>query len=316
LVSAASILVTGRDAALSTWDDDEVEMKKFATAAALGGDVLIVFDNVDTRLGGATLNKLLTKPHHEGRVLGYSLNYKGPLYAVWVATGINMTYRSETRRRTLPCRLESPEERPEQRGGFKYPNLLRHIERHRPEYLADVLTILLAYCAAGKPTQPLTPYGSFHEWSDLVRSALVWVGLPDPVLTREGIHTAIDPELEGVPVLFNAMQLLDENGAGLTAAQILSAVETYAGVSSPKGEMFDELKATLELICAPPEGRDEAQAGNGVSTKSLGKKLSFLCDRPIDGRVLRFIPSKGHHAARYRAEKLKKGPRVVKRSAE
>jgi putative DNA primase/helicase len=63
----------------------------------------------------------------------------------------------------------------------------------RGKYVAAALTVVRAYIVAGKPGK-LPPLASFEEWSDLVRSALVWLGLPDPVETSEDARDD-DPEL-------------------------------------------------------------------------------------------------------------------------
>lgn len=50
------------------------------------------------------------------------------------------------------------------------------------------LTILKAYHHAGRPEQKIRPFGRFEEWSNLVRSAIVWLELPDPCESRKGIE--------------------------------------------------------------------------------------------------------------------------------
>jgi hypothetical protein len=48
--------------------------------------------------------------------------------------------------------------------------------------VADVLTVLRAFVAAGRPVTVPT-LGSFEDW-DLVRGALVWLGEDDPLVTQ------------------------------------------------------------------------------------------------------------------------------------
>jgi hypothetical protein len=47
--------------------------------------------------------------------------------------------------------LNCPDEHPEERTGFKYPDLLGYVTSNRGELLAAVLTILRASFVAGKP---------------------------------------------------------------------------------------------------------------------------------------------------------------------
>jgi putative DNA primase/helicase len=69
-------------------------------------------------------------------------------------------------------------ERPENRSFSANP--LEMVQADRGKYVAAALTVLRAYTAAGRPGKP-APLGSFENWSDLVRGALVWLGCADPV---------------------------------------------------------------------------------------------------------------------------------------
>ena len=61
----------------------------------------------------------------------------------------------------------------------------------RGRYIAAILTIARAYRVAGSPGK-LPPRLSFDEWSDNVRSALVWLGWPDPDESIKAVRAA-DP---------------------------------------------------------------------------------------------------------------------------
>ena len=72
----------------------------------------------------------------------------------------------------------------------------------RGAYVAAVLTICRAYLAAGQPDK--APHlGSFEEWSDLVRSALMWLGEADPVSTME-ISRSEDPTTDELAAVLKA----------------------------------------------------------------------------------------------------------------
>ena len=51
---------------------------------------------------------------------------------------------------------------------------------NRGTYIAAALTICRAYIVAGRPDKKKR-LASFEGWSDTVRSAIAWLGLPDPV---------------------------------------------------------------------------------------------------------------------------------------
>jgi hypothetical protein len=75
---------------------------------------------------------------------------EAPLYMTWYATGNNVAIHADTARRVCHIRLESPDERPEERQDFRHPNLLGWVGQERPRLLCAALAILLAYCAAGR----------------------------------------------------------------------------------------------------------------------------------------------------------------------
>src|SRR6516164_1893022 len=72
-------------------------------------------------------------------------------------------------------------------------NTLRQAAANRASYVAAALTVMRAYLAAGVP-EVCGPFGSYAEWSAMVRSPLVWLGEPDPVASVD-ITQAEDPEL-------------------------------------------------------------------------------------------------------------------------
>src|SRR5262249_51169876 len=136
-------------------------------------------------------------------------------------TGNNVVIGADTSRRVCHVRLESPDERPEERQDFQKPDLLGWIDDQRPQLLAAALTILRAYCVAGRPAPGLTPWGSFDGWSNLVRSAVVWSGLPDPGKTRIVLQQHADTSAESMALLLDCWAQMDARQRGLTAAEVI-----------------------------------------------------------------------------------------------
>src|SRR5262249_24390142 len=154
-------------------------------------------------------------------VLGGNRMARVPLFTSWYATGNNVAVGADTARRICHIRLESDHERPEERSGFKHPDLLGYVGSRRDQLLAAALTILRAYCVADRPDQQLTAWGSFDSWSRLVRAAVVWVGLPDPGQTRLLLQQRADVTAEGMGVLLQGWEQLDHDRRGLTAAEVV-----------------------------------------------------------------------------------------------
>jgi hypothetical protein len=133
---------------------------------------------------------VLTQETFKGRLLCTNKHINLPTNATFLATGNNLTLIGDISTRAILCRLNPLCERPEERT-FDI-NLYRHIPEHRGHLVKDALTILRAYHVAGRPKQNIKQFGRFEEWSDWIRSSLVWLGMEDPCKSRKEIEGA-DP---------------------------------------------------------------------------------------------------------------------------
>ena len=78
---------------------------------------------------------------------------------------------------------------------------MKEILADRGAYIAAALTICRAYRAAGRPGL-LPQLASYGEWSDTVRSALVWLGEADPVKSMD-TSKAEDPETNALLIMLS-----------------------------------------------------------------------------------------------------------------
>ena len=133
LTDATALTVAGREMARMSLPRDDDEFRKRITALAVTGEPLILVDNIVGTLGSASLDAALTATSWSDRILGQTAMASGvPLFATWYATGNNIILAVDTARRTLHIRLESPEENPEKRSGFRHPDLLKWVRDERP----------------------------------------------------------------------------------------------------------------------------------------------------------------------------------------
>ena len=107
------------------------------------------------------------------------------------ATGNNITIVGDLCRRVILSNLDPEVERPELREFKGKP--VEKILADRGAYIAACLTICRAYIVAGSPDQ-VKPLASFEGWSDIVRSALIWLGKTDPVDSMDENAGAIIPQ--------------------------------------------------------------------------------------------------------------------------
>ena len=163
----------------------------------------------------------------------------------------------------MDAKVEQPENRP-----FEFDPVEVAI-RNRPNLVVAALTILRAYHVAGRPNK-LKPLGSFEAWSDLVRSALVWLGEADPVKSMNQLRKK-DPVLEEARSIME--QWREAFGDRVTVAEVVR----YA----------TEMRQSYERAePAHPDFRDALMAvagrGNILSGKALGNWLSAQQDKIVD----------------------------------
>jgi putative DNA primase/helicase len=166
-------------------------------------------------------------------------------------------------------RLDAGVERPEERSFDFDPRAWAR--QNRRELVIAALTILRAFVVSKAP--PVRPaLGGFAEWSNLIRSAIVWLGLPDPLANAEQVR-ADDPERER-----NSAVLAVLPSDPWTARDIARRIDTAKAFDRAYGDVPDQglVEALAEFI-----GRD------GKLDKSrFGNWCRKQRDRIIDGRRL------------------------------
>lgn len=262
---SVGVIHSGRELPRSTITNDDAETRKMITATLLAGEPIVLLDNVGGALGCPALDALLTSSTWTDRILGASqMTAAIPARAVWLASGNNMTFQADTARRTLRIRLQSPLENPEERTGFRHPDLLGWVKRERGRLAADTITILRAWHCAGRPDMKLPPWGSFESWSSIIRNTVVWLGMPDPGITRQEVQRESDREAMLLRQLLDAWEAADPVRHGITAARAIDLAEHGdVALQNVIGEM--------------------AVAGK-ITARGIGNKLRHLRGRVCGGR--------------------------------
>jgi hypothetical protein len=280
LTDVIAILCTGRIMPRTTYPDSDEEMRKRITAIALAGDLLMLIDNIAAPFGGSSLDSALTAMTWRDRVLGRSESTPElPLSTVWYGTGNNVVYRGDALRRVIPCRLETAEERPEERSGFAIRDLKAHVKAERPRLVAAALTVLRAHAAAGspRPEPALTPM-DYPAWCDVVRNAVYWAIGVDPCQTRKALYEG-DPEALARKGLVEGWAELPGCERGLTVAQALRVL------NDPENAK-DYLRLRDVLM--------ELSRTDGLpSAKAIGQRLKAIKGRFIGGKAIQAVPYQG-----------------------
>jgi hypothetical protein len=217
---------------------DEPEMRKRLLSLAISGDPIVLLDNVAGVLDSQVLAGAFTSMTIQDRRLGATEMVPMPMRALWMVTANNLTLSNELIGRALHVRLETALEHPEKRKGFKHENLISHVRAERPALASAALTVLRAYFAAGCPDQGLTAWGSFEQWSRVVRGALVWAGMPDPVEGRVELEESGDSELGA---LERALIAWEQIGKPRLVSEVLAEMHMTAFAHADLKEAFAEL---------------------------------------------------------------------------
>jgi hypothetical protein len=285
LSDIVSEIVFGRPMPRMAPSTDDADERKRITTLVMSGASAVLIDNVSGMLGTPSLDAALTGTEWRDRALGSNTEILLPLFIVWYATGNNTQLTGDTSRRCLRSRLESPEERPEEREGFKHPDVLEYVRKNRERLVIDALTILRAYCEFGKFSRPkIKPWGSFEGWSALIREAIAWVGLADPGDTREELRAEADTAANALADLITGWEeVAFQFGGQCAVAQILRALANNdaasAGPYATENRRYETLRSALSELCQTPPGKLP-------SARQLGNTLKKYRGRVVGGKAL------------------------------
>lgn len=274
LVDLFSAIALGRGCPVIAVGKTEEETEKRLASLLLAALPIVSIDNVNGELGGDLLCQMAERPLVRVRVLGKSETPEIECRAMMFATGNNLILVGDMTRRTVLCTLDAGVEQPENRE-FGFDPMAR-VLADRGTYVAAALTIVRAFQAAGSPRQ-CVPLGSYGAWSDTVRSALIWLGVSDPVTSMETLREE-DPELLEVRSLLAYWRENLIESSFYAATQVIEAAcEKYHDGDFVRPE-FRELLLRI--------------AGNGpvVCSKRLGRKLTKYNGRVVGGYRLDVKP--------------------------
>lgn len=293
LTDLVAILATGRNMPRTGYCDEDDEMRKRITSIALAGDRLMMLDNLAVPLGGSAIDAALTATSWRDRILGSStMTPELPLFTIWIATGNNVVLKGDILRRIIPCRLETDEERPEERRDFTIKgDLIEHARENRGRLVVAALTILRAHAVASRP-DPLTLMGSFESWSRTVRAAVYWSTGLDPLAAQSYLRES-DPAEVARAALVIGWSELPESEWGLTTAEALVLLD-----KNP--DSYAMLRAAL---------LEMGRGGKLPSPQSIGMRLNAIKGRNVAGMALQ-------PAGKSQGTKSWKVVRIEKKGAE
>lgn len=292
-VDVVSLIVSGRAASRMTFPETDEELEKVLAGYALVGARMINFDNLSGPVGGAALDKCITAVDTvDLRVLGTAAMRSLVWRAVVFASGNNIRGRhgSDILERVLAPRVESPLDHPEKRdpSTLRHPDLRAWTRANRGVLVHAALTILRAYCAAGRPrAASVEPWGGFEPWTALIAQALVWTGAPNPLGARRGGDDDQDPVRRAQHVLVSRWGALctTQGADGLTVSAVTRAIFPPPRRDEPPDGHDDLREAIAELTRCP--------SGATPDSRRVGAVLQDIKRKPFDGMMLQPVGTSG-----------------------
>ena len=282
LADTASAICTGRPCPVMAVSSKPEETESRLIGLLLAAFPLISIDNVNGELGGDLLCQAVERPTVRVRRLGASDIFEIESRATFFATGNGLRIKGDMTRRVVTCNLDAGMERPEERQFTHSP--VDDVIANRGKFVAAALTVVRAYIVAGKPNT-LPRLASFEEWSDLVRSALVWLGLPDPVETTNDARED-DSDLLALRDLVINWEATIGRGSPKTVKQAVEIANLRQQDDFGNAGHYVSQEFRDALICV-------AGARNDIDARKLGNYLRSVEGRIVNGlRVKRDKPDK------------------------
>ncbi len=219
----------------------------------------ILLDNLHGRLSSGRLADALTALVWSDREIGTGQRVAAPVSCLWLSTGNNVTFSAEIARRTLAIDLDARCARPDERTGWRHPDLLAWADEHRADLVEACLTLIAAWIAAGKPSWAPTPQapmmGSFESWCRTMGGILEVSGVPGFLTNRRESRGRTGQEDEDLRV-FLAAWWQEHREQRVTAADLYPMCEQRALLDSYLRSSNDRGKRTqLGTLLRELQGR-------------------------------------------------------------
>jgi putative DNA primase/helicase len=259
------------------------ELDKRIDAQVLAGIPLWCLDNVTTPIGGDAICQAIERPLYGARILSKSeVKTVRNTWSIFI-NGNALKIKNDATRRILRISLDAKQEKPEYRKFKSNPYL--DVLRDRGRYLWAALTVVRAYIVAGKPNRLPWIGEPFSAWSDLVRSALVWLDYEDPFVTTEATRDN-DPDRQSRAAMLQSILLAygDDVKQARTANEMIEdgkrgSILPIGATSTMEARDLDNAKCLMVAI-------EDYLGGRGINAQHLGNKFGKDQGRITDGLKL------------------------------
>jgi hypothetical protein len=179
LTDLISSFATPRTPSAYAYPATNEECQKLLLSILITSPAVVVFDNLSSDLlAHNTMCSVLTQEKITGRILGISKVATVGTQVLFLSSGNNVGPVQDMNRRVVTISLDPRIETPATKVYAGNP--VKTVKSRREHYVQLVLTIELAYIAAGRPQTQCKPLNGYEEWTSFVRQPLLWLGLRDP----------------------------------------------------------------------------------------------------------------------------------------
>jgi hypothetical protein len=287
LARLVHLVLTGTDAPVFSWPDDEVEVKKLLLSSLLRSPALVVFDNVGDGLvfRSPALAAVMTSAAFQERLLGFNRNAVVSTCVLFVLTGNNVELANDEASRIIPTRLTTTAASPHKRT-FKHPDVRHYGLEIRDTILRHLVGIVAGY---RQGVERFAPMSRFPMWDAMVRQPLMWAGVEDIGVVFD-LNIEASPELGAHLALLIALQKLFPEKKEFSAGGLAEFIRQWG---------FGELPPVAEALLA-------LRVKDLRSDRSVGHALSRMTGRTVTlktGEVLALERRTVEGLTRYRVEK-------------
>jgi len=237
------LVATGEMPEPSPAPDAPEEWRKSISAQLGAARSVILIDNITRTLEDGSLAAVLTSTTWSDRLLGRNdKQIKLPARACWMATGNNVKVGGDLITRTYLVRLDAKMSRPQERDGFKHPNIEQWVKANRGLLLKAALVLCRAWHVAGRPA-PTCPRIRYGEWRTVIGGILQHAGVNEFLGNLRTFQEASD--VEGPAWERFILKLIEVFGATVAPAQIyarFAASDDLAALLPP--ELAGKLSST------------------------------------------------------------------------
>lgn len=283
-IDAVGTIATGRPSYKLNWTGNEEEQEKQLSSYARLRAPLVNFDNANTPIRGAALERVLTSRGRVAlRVLGSSTIEEHMWKPVLFVSGNQLKITSDMTRRTLKCRMVPANEKPSERplDAFAHPDLLVFVRANRERLIDAALTLLRAYVVAGRPAVAVGNRGGFEEWIALIASSIRWAGGADVLACWN--HDDDEDSRESHETLLAWWETRWPDG--VVAREALAELQAPS-TSFVEGKLRERVLDALRILCGAAEAKS-------VGPRDVGHALSSLREVFVGGRAFDAVRATG-----------------------